>query len=110
MLREEWDDYRLKFDHLIDGQELDYLTLKNSDIWVPDLFFQNEKEAYKHDILDQNELLRIYPDGRVLYSVRLSLVVSCIMNLEYFPFDKQACELRMASCKLIVRHLNHHLT
>lgn len=42
----------------------------------PDLFFSNEKEGHFHNIIMPNVLLRIYPDGKVLYSIRISLVSS----------------------------------
>jgi gamma-aminobutyric acid receptor subunit alpha len=35
----------------------------------------------------------------VLYSQRLTIKASCMMNLEDFPMDKQRCPLRIGSCK-----------
>ena len=43
---------------------------------------------------------RLFPNGRVLYSQRLTIMATCIMNLEDFPMDKQRCPLRIGSCKL----------
>ena len=40
-------------------------------IWMPDTFFQNEKDGKKHDIDTPNVLLRVYNStGKILYSVR----------------------------------------
>ncbi|VDP42591.1 unnamed protein product [Soboliphyme baturini] len=51
-----------------------FLILTPSDqsqqIWMPDTFFQNEKEARKHMIDKPNIMIRIYADGNILYSVR----------------------------------------
>lgn len=44
-----------------------------------------------------NVLLRIYPNGDVLFSVRISLVLFCPMDLKYFPLDLQVCTIKMAS-------------
>ncbi len=41
-----------------------------SEIWVPDLFFRNEKNGVRHDITVPNRLLRIWPNGTILYSQR----------------------------------------
>lgn len=83
----------------MDGQ-IRFLTLTDpSKIWKPDLFFSNEKEGHFHDIIMPNVLLRIYPNGEVLYSIRLSLVLACPMDLKYYPLDKQTCSIRMASCE-----------
>uniref|UniRef100_A0AC35TS36 Neur_chan_LBD domain-containing protein n=1 Tax=Rhabditophanes sp. KR3021 TaxID=114890 RepID=A0AC35TS36_9BILA len=57
----------------------------------------NEKEARRHLIDKPNILIRIHPDGQVLYSVRLSLVLSCPMSLEYYPLDHQKCLIDLAS-------------
>lgn len=44
-----------------------------------------------------NVLLRINGDGSVLYSIRISLVLACPMDLKYYPLDKQNCTIEMAS-------------
>ncbi|KAH9506714.1 glutamate-gated chloride channel isoform X1 [Dermatophagoides farinae] len=94
--REQWVDSRLKFDNM-NGQ-IRYLVLTDPNkVWRPDLFFKNEKEGHFHDIIMPNVLLRIYPQGGVLYSIRISLVLACPMNLKYYPLDKQICSIQMAS-------------
>jgi len=40
-------------------------------VWMPDTFFQNEKLGHFHDIIVPNVYVRIFPTGRVLYSIRL---------------------------------------
>ncbi|XP_031336506.1 glutamate-gated chloride channel isoform X4 [Photinus pyralis] len=94
--REQWLDERLKFNDY--GERLKYLTLTQANrVWMPDLFFSNEKEGHFHDIIMPNVYIRIYPDGSVLYSIRISLTLSCPMNLKLYPLDRQICSLRMAS-------------
>lgn len=96
--REEWKDNRLVYDDL--GGQIRYLTLTDPDkVWKPDLFFSNEKEGHFHDIIMPNVLLRIFPDGSILYSIRISLVLACPMDLKYYPLDKQTCDIKMASCE-----------
>ena len=80
-----------------------FLTLTDPEkIWKPDLFFSNEKEGHFHNIIMPNVLLRIHPDGSVLYSIRISLVLSCPMHLKFYPMDKQTCSIKMASCKFYI--------
>ncbi|RWS24921.1 glutamate-gated chloride channel-like protein [Leptotrombidium deliense] len=94
--REQWIDKRLQFDDM-DG-EMPYLILTDPNrIWKPDLFFSNEKKGQFHNLIMPNVLLRIYPTGDVLYSIRISLVLACPMDLKYYPLDKQTCMMRMAS-------------
>ncbi|XP_015790733.1 glutamate-gated chloride channel isoform X1 [Tetranychus urticae] len=94
--REQWKDDRLQY-HDLDGK-IRFLTLTDPDrIWKPDLFFSNEKSGHFHNIIMPNVLLRIYPNGEILYSIRISLVLFCPMDLRFFPLDKQDCEIKMAS-------------
>lgn len=79
---------------------LKYLTLTEANrVWMPDLFFSNEKEGHFHNIIMPNVYIRIFPYGSVLYSIRISLTLACPMNLKLYPLDRQTCSLRMASCK-----------
>ncbi|KAI9581196.1 hypothetical protein GQX74_013783 [Glossina fuscipes] len=64
---------------------------------MPDLFFSNEKEGHFHNIIMPNVYIRIFPNGSVLYSIRISLTLACPMNLKLYPLDRQICSLRMAS-------------
>ncbi|KAF1751189.1 hypothetical protein GCK72_017743 [Caenorhabditis remanei] len=95
--REEWVDGRLAFGFPGDNTP-DFLILTaGQQIWMPDSFFQNEKQAHKHDIDKPNVLIRIHRDGRILYSVRISMVLSCPMHLQYYPMDVQTCLIDLAS-------------
>ncbi|CAJ0588043.1 unnamed protein product [Cylicocyclus nassatus] len=95
--RESWKDARLRYG--AKGEEVpDFLILTaGQQIWMPDSFFQNEKQAYKHMIDKPNVLIRVHKDGTVLYSVRISLVLSCPMHLQYYPMDVQQCFIDLAS-------------
>ncbi|CEF67648.1 GluClalpha [Strongyloides ratti] len=104
--RETWTDPRLAYQKFADENTdvppfVVLATSENGDqsqqIWKPDSFFQNEKEARRHMIDKPNVLIRIHPDGSILYSVRLSLVLSCPMSLEYYPLDRQTCLIDLAS-------------
>ncbi|XP_053206184.1 glutamate-gated chloride channel-like [Panonychus citri] len=94
--REEWRDSRLVFDDM--GGRIRFLVLTDPEkLWKPDLFFSNEKYGHFHDIIMPNVLLRIFPNGDILYSIRISLNLFCPMDLKYFPLDIQNCSIRMAS-------------
>lgn len=95
--RQLWKDERLKFSNL---NNFPYITLNDRNkFWIPDTFFSEEKAGYFHNIATNNLYLKIFPDGTILYSTRISLRLSCPMNLYNFPMDQQICTLRLASCK-----------
>ena len=94
-VRQEWRDPRLAF---TEKHELKYISLLDSSlIWTPHVYFSNAIDGYKNEILTKNELVKIFPDGSVLFSARITLHLSCPMNLSYFPMDKQICSIKMAS-------------
>uniref|UniRef100_A0AC35GW05 Glutamate-gated chloride channel n=1 Tax=Panagrolaimus sp. PS1159 TaxID=55785 RepID=A0AC35GW05_9BILA len=97
--REQWYDRRLAFDHLNFPNYPKFLTVPHikKDVWTPDTFFPTEKSAHRHMIDTENMFLRIYADGRVLYSVRLSLTLSCPMHLKLYPLDVQNCDFDLIS-------------
>ncbi|KAF7634234.1 Ig-like domain-containing protein [Meloidogyne graminicola] len=95
--REEWVDGRLAYGLPNDLKPDHIILTAGQQIWMPDTFFQNEKQARKHEIDKPNVLIRIHKDGRILYSVRISLVLSCPMYLQYYPMDVQTCLIDMAS-------------
>ncbi|KAF5281779.1 hypothetical protein FQR65_LT14526 [Abscondita terminalis] len=92
--RQQWVDERLKYNDT-SGR---YITLnKPKLIWMPDLFFSNENEARYHDVMVPNLYVRIFSNGGVFFSRRLSLTLGCPMNLKSYPMDHQVCTMRMAS-------------
>jgi len=101
--REDWKDPRLEYYEILqrynDYQgKLKYLTMTETNrVWMPDTFFQNEKMGHFHSIIVPNVYIRIYPEGRVLYSIRISLTLACPMDLKLYPLDRQQCEMRIAS-------------
>ncbi|XP_025922063.1 glycine receptor subunit alpha-4 [Apteryx rowi] len=95
-LRQQWNDPRLAYrEYPDDSLDLDPSMLDS--IWKPDLFFANEKGANFHEVTTDNKLLRIFKNGNVLYSIRLTLVLSCPMDLKNFPMDVQTCTMQLES-------------
>lgn len=65
-----WYDRRLKFNSTIKVLRLNSNMV--GKIWIPDTFFRNSKKADAHWITTPNRMLRIWNDGRVLYTLRYS--------------------------------------
>ena len=54
------------------SDKIRYLTMTDaSKVWMPDTFFRNEKIGRFHSILTPNLYVRVFPNGNVLYSIRL---------------------------------------
>uniref|UniRef100_A0A673K382 Gamma-aminobutyric acid (GABA) A receptor, rho 3a n=1 Tax=Sinocyclocheilus rhinocerous TaxID=307959 RepID=A0A673K382_9TELE len=76
-LRHYWQDDRLTFPSSNNkSRTFDARLVKK--IWVPDVFFVHSKRSFIHDTTMENIMLRVYPDGNILYSVRYQLVLHAL--------------------------------
>jgi len=104
--RQQWNDNRLAFNSI--GGKIKYLTMTECNkVWMPDTFFRNEKEGKFHSIIQPNLYVRVFPNGDVLYSIRVSLTLACPMDLKLFPLDTQTCHLTIASYGWTSRDLQY---
>ncbi|XP_073998033.1 gamma-aminobutyric acid type A receptor subunit Grd isoform X2 [Rhodnius prolixus] len=99
--RQSWVDRRLAYSGHKDTLALSISMLGR--IWKPDTYFYNGKQSYLHTITSPNKFVRLYQDGRVLYSSRLTIKAGCPMSLENFPMDTQRCPLKFGSFGYTVR-------
>ncbi|XP_063729180.1 gamma-aminobutyric acid receptor subunit alpha-6-like isoform X2 [Symsagittifera roscoffensis] len=98
-LRQKWNDPRLKFSPP-EGARSDELSLNYefaSKIWLPDIFFPESIQSFKHDVMQPNTLVRLYPNGDLLMSTRVTVISKCPMDLSFFPMDLQTCSLLIES-------------
>ncbi|KAL8577408.1 hypothetical protein ACOMHN_060230 [Nucella lapillus] len=96
-LTQEWIDSRLNFGNVSDLKWLEVDSKMMDDVWVPDVYFRNEKSGSFHDVTVPNKYMHLYPGGRVIYSVRLSLTLNCRMYLIKYPLDSQDCPMWIQS-------------
>uniref|UniRef100_A0A3B3ZPB0 GABA(C) receptor n=1 Tax=Periophthalmus magnuspinnatus TaxID=409849 RepID=A0A3B3ZPB0_9GOBI len=95
-LRHYWQDIRLAFPSSSNkSRTFDARLVKK--IWVPDVFFVHSKRSFIHDTTMENIMLRVYPDGHILYSVRITVTALCSMDFSSFPLDTQNCSLELES-------------
>nr|XP_012778328.1 gamma-aminobutyric acid receptor subunit rho-2 isoform X1 [Maylandia zebra] len=96
-LRHYWKDERLAFPSTTNkSMTFDGRLVKK--IWVPDVFFVHSKRSFIHDTTTDNIMLRVFPDGHVLYSLRVTVTAACNMDFSRFPLDSQTCTLELESC------------
>ncbi|KAF0044751.1 hypothetical protein F2P81_003909, partial [Scophthalmus maximus] len=69
--QQSWRDKRLSYT----GIPLN-LTLDNrvaDQLWVPDTYFINDKKSFVHGVTVKNRMIRLHPDGTVLYGLSTAL-------------------------------------
>lgn len=67
-LHQSWRDSRLSYNHTNETLGLDSRFVDK--LWLPDTFIVNAKSAWFHDVTVENKLIRLQPDGVILYSIR----------------------------------------
>jgi len=64
-LRQQWNDPRLAFDD--SAMRMKSIRLHGVDVWIPDTFLRNEKDAQFHRVSVMNRLLRLSSNGDLWY-------------------------------------------
>ncbi|NXI09803.1 GBRR2 protein, partial [Irena cyanogastra] len=95
-LRHYWKDERLSFPST-NNKSMTFDGRLVKKIWVPDVFFVHSKRSFIHDTTTDNIMLRVFPDGHVLYSMRVTVTAMCNMDFSHFPLDSQTCSLELES-------------
>ncbi|XP_032331112.1 gamma-aminobutyric acid receptor subunit epsilon isoform X2 [Camelus ferus] len=90
-----WYDERLRYDGSFESFVLNGNMV--SQLWVPDTFFRNSKRTHEHSMTMPNQMVRIHKDGKVLYTIRMTIDVGCSLHMLKFPMDSHSCPLSFSS-------------
>ncbi|PAV61902.1 hypothetical protein WR25_19028 isoform D [Diploscapter pachys] len=99
--RESWRDERLQYgDNLFRNKS--EIALHESYVnylWQPDTFIPNAvgSKNPRAQSIAHRDLLRLRNNGSILHSRRVSLVLTCAINLMLFPFDSSLCKIGFES-------------
>jgi len=97
-MRQEWVDNRLAYTP--SSSDFKYFLIENvghegpPGVWMPDTFFREEISSFDHRLPHFNQLLRIYPDGRMMHSKRISVELHCSTLKNVKEYD---CPITLAS-------------
>lgn len=98
--QQQWVDERLDYSDIVKATDCP-LTLDSrvvDQIWIPDTYF-TDRDSFIHDVTTKNRLVRLWPNGTVLFGMRLTLELGCPLhtNLQKYPLDDQKCTLEAES-------------
>lgn len=93
-------DKRLAFTNYAPSRKDNILGQKQMSerLWLPHIFFANERESNILGTDEKDVLVSISPEGQVIFSTRLQATLYCWMNFKKFPFDEQSCSTVLESC------------
>lgn len=70
-LRQRWMEPRFAYEYITQNiSRLELSTSTHKKVWVPDLFIRNEKKSDFHEVTVPNQMMHVYPDGTIQYSMR----------------------------------------
>ncbi|XP_028938906.1 neuronal acetylcholine receptor subunit alpha-9 isoform X1 [Ornithorhynchus anatinus] len=93
-IRQLWHDAYLRWDReQYDG--LDSIQIPSSLVWRPDIVLYNKADDDFSEPLSTNVVLR--HDGLIMWDAPAITRSSCVVDVSYFPFDSQQCNLTFGS-------------
>lgn len=66
-------------------------------IWFPDLYIDKAKSMSVPTYKVPPEYLRIYPDGTLFFSTKVTFELACYMDFSNYPVDTQECDVMIES-------------
>lgn len=72
--QQAWRDKRLSYNVIPLNLTLDNRVA--DQLWVPDTYFLNDKKSFVHGVTVKNRMIRLHPDGTVLYGLRSVVCVA----------------------------------
>uniref|UniRef100_A0A146MFT2 Gamma-aminobutyric acid receptor subunit beta-3 n=2 Tax=Lygus hesperus TaxID=30085 RepID=A0A146MFT2_LYGHE len=102
LLELSWTDSRLAYSSVntnvtaIRGEK----NLFSDRMWLPHTHMLNERMLDVLGFARKDNLINISPSGGVMFTVRTRQTLGCVpVNTEWFPFDRQQCEMIFNSWK-----------
>ncbi|CAF1470251.1 unnamed protein product [Adineta steineri] len=93
-LKQLWMDEQLKWNP-VEFNDLTNISIPASELWRPDLvLFNNADGNYEVTLMTK---ATVYFDGRVIWEPPAIYKSSCTINVEFFPFDIQHCQMKFGS-------------
>ncbi|CAG2223636.1 CHRNA3 [Mytilus edulis] len=89
-----WNDSRLAWTKSSYGN-IEYIYATEDIVWHPSLIVQNSISELSS--LGDDTTVRIQDNGEVRWELPAVLSTSCDMDVTYFPYDSQSCDIEVAS-------------
>lgn len=99
-LIQQWEDVRLQYDAssiIFAGKYVLVDQDKYATIWTPDSYISNAISEVQHSVTKPNVFIRIYPNGTLVKSTRLTVRTPCPLTSQGFPRGSQSCEITIES-------------
>ena len=86
-----------KSDAIVEGGFIPISLQYLEHLWVPDIEIYEMNDFISQKILKPLASIKINKEGILRYSTRVTILVSCYMDFEKYPFDSHSCHFRAGS-------------
>ncbi|XP_076347952.1 neuronal acetylcholine receptor subunit alpha-10-like [Tachypleus tridentatus] len=93
-LDQEWIDEYLSWDPT-EFNNLTKIRIPCEKIWRPDIVLYNSADDYTRGYMNSRAMLE--PNGNVFWPPPTKLRSTCPVDVTYFPFDDQICNMKLGS-------------
>ncbi|XP_076350483.1 acetylcholine receptor subunit alpha-L1-like isoform X3 [Tachypleus tridentatus] len=93
-VNQEWSDHKLKWDPREYGG-VRQLYVPAEQIWLPDIVLYNNADG-NYEVTIMTKAI-IHDDGKVVWNPPAIYKSSCLIDVQYFPFDRQECQMKFGS-------------
>ncbi|XP_063420743.1 neuronal acetylcholine receptor subunit alpha-6-like [Mytilus trossulus] len=89
-----WKDEIFRWDHNIDYKNISRLTVKVSDVWVPEVYIVNDVRDMPITGVNR-EYVIVRSNGKMTWFPAKELQTSCAVDVSKYPLDTQECIIKM---------------
>ncbi|KAK3736405.1 hypothetical protein QZH41_017908, partial [Actinostola sp. cb2023] len=82
------------------------ISVPTSMVWIPDIILYNNADDRNDGVKKTNRKITVQHDGKNIWRSPVIYNSMCVLDVKYFPFDEQTCDLIFASWSRDARSLN----
>ncbi|XP_045216592.2 acetylcholine receptor subunit beta-like 1 [Mercenaria mercenaria] len=99
-----WVDYQLRWSDSQVYQEIGVVRIRPELVWRPDVVLFNNADG-NYEVSYMSNCL-VYQDGYINWIPPAIYKSSCKIDVQYFPFDEQLCDMKFGSWTFLDDQLN----
>lgn len=107
-IQQRWENHLLRWNKSKFG-EIDRIHVEAKRVWVPDILLYNNNDDQDHFAGGRSSYrsgITLYSNGTATWANPMMFTSLCGVEVKYFPFDKQECQLKFGSWMYDARRMN----
>lgn len=102
-----WNDYQLVWNDSKIYKDVAVIRIKPEHVWRPDVVLFNNADG-NYEVSYMSNVV-VYSNGYINWIPPAIYKSSCMIDVEFFPFDEQLCDMKFGSWTFLDYQLNFNL-